>query len=110
MVPTSSVVHSGAIQDTRAGVASWRWSSGMSGAPASWPIHQAGQLAVGGVLFSSAWSAGVAISLPFLALQCAMALSGDSEAEYGRRREGDGLRENECSETCRRTISKSAAG
>ena len=110
MVPTSSVVRSRAMQDTRAGVASWRWSSGVSGAPASWPMHQAGQLAVGGVLFSSTRSAGVAISLPVLALQCAMALSGDSEAEHGKRREGDGLRENEYSETCRRTISKSAAG
>ena len=32
--------------------------------------------AVGGVLFSSVWSAGVAIGLPFLALWCVVGLLG----------------------------------
>ena len=31
---------------------------------------------VGGVLFSSVWSAGVAIGLPFLALWCVVGLLG----------------------------------
>ena len=53
---------------TRAGVASWRWSSSLSGASASWPMHQAGQVVVGGVLFSSARSSGAAIDLPSLPL------------------------------------------
>lgn len=47
MVPVSSVVRSRAMQGTRAGVASWRWSSSLSGASASWPMHQAGQAVVG---------------------------------------------------------------
>lgn len=44
------------------------------------------------MLFSSVWSAGVAIGLPFLALLCVVGLLGESEAE-GRTRwkvEGDG--------------------
>ena len=62
------MVRSRAMQGMRAGAASWRWSSAQPGASASWPMHQAGQTVVGGVLFSSVWSAGVAISLPFLGL------------------------------------------
>lgn len=76
MVPVSSVVRSRAMQGTRNGAASWTWSSAVSGASVSWPTHQAGQAVVGGVLFSSAWSAGVAISLPFLALLCVVGLLG----------------------------------
>jgi len=76
MVPVSLVVRSRAMQGMRDGVASWRWSSSLSGASASWPMHQAGQLVVGGVLFSSVWSAGVAIGLPFLALWCVVGLLG----------------------------------
>ena len=76
MVPVSSVVRSRAIQGMRAGVASWRWSSALSGVSALWLMHQAGQVVVGGVLFSSAWSAGFAIGLPFLALWCVVGLSG----------------------------------
>ena len=68
MVPVSLVVRSRVMQGMRAGVASWRWSSSLSGASASWPMHQAGQTVVGGVLCSSVWSAGVAIGLPFLGL------------------------------------------
>ena len=76
MVPVSLVVRSRAMQGTRAGVASWRWSSALSGASALWPMHQAGQAVVGGVLFSSVWSAGAAIGLPFLGLWCVVGLSG----------------------------------
>lgn len=76
MVPVSSVVRSRAMQGMRAGVASWRWPSALSGASASWPMHQAGQAVVGGVLFSSVWFAGVAIGLPFLALQYVVGLLG----------------------------------
>ena len=94
MVPVSSVVRSRVMQGMRAGVASWRWSSAVSGASASWPMHQAGQAVVGGVLFSSVWSAGVAIELPSLPLQCVVGLLGESEAEGGRRWKGGGLREN----------------
>lgn len=68
MVPVSLVVRSRVMQGMRAGVASWRWSLSLPGASASWPMHQAGQAVVGGVLFSSVWSAGVAIGLPFLSL------------------------------------------
>ena len=68
MVPVSLVVRSRVIQGMRAGAALWRWSSASSGVSASWPMHQAGQTVVGGVLFSSVWSAGVAIGLPFLGL------------------------------------------
>lgn len=74
MVPVSLVVRSRVMQGMRAGVASWRWSLSLSGASASWPMHQAGQVVVGGVLFSSVWSAGVAIGLPFLALWCVVGL------------------------------------
>lgn len=68
MVPVSLVVRSRVMQGMRAGGASWRWSSAVSGVSALWPMHQAGQAVVGGVLFSSVWSAGVAIGLPFLGL------------------------------------------
>lgn len=76
MVPVSLVVRSRVMQGMRAGVASWRWPSALSGASALWPMHQAGQAVVGGVLFSSAWSAGVAIGLPFLGLWCVVGLLG----------------------------------
>ena len=76
MEPVPSVLRSRAMQGTRAGAASWRWSSSLSGASASWPMHQAGQAVVGGVLFSSVWSAGAAIGLPFLGLWCAVRLLG----------------------------------
>lgn len=76
MVPVSSVVRSRVMQGMRAGVASWRWSLSLPGASASWPMHQAGQAVVGGVLFSSVWSAGVAIGLPFLGLWCVVGLLG----------------------------------
>ena len=76
MVPISLVLHSRAMQGMRTGVASWRWSSAVSGASASWPMHQAGQAVVGGVLFSSVWSAGAAIGLPFLGLWCVVGLLG----------------------------------
>ena len=90
MVPVSLVVRSRAMQGMRAGVASWRWPSAVSGVSALWPIHQAGQAVVGGVLFSSVWSAGAAISLPSLALWCVVGLLGESEAEGGRRWKGEG--------------------
>ena len=76
MVPVSLVVRSRVMQGMRAGVASWRWSLSLPGASASWPMHQAGQAVVGGVLFSSVWFAGVAIGLPFLALQYVVGLLG----------------------------------
>ena len=94
MVPVSSVVRSRVMQGTRAGVASWRWSLSLSGASALWPMHQTGQAVVGGVLFSSVWSVGVAIGLPFLGLWCSKAMTGHSEAESGRKWEGGWLREN----------------
>lgn len=47
MVPVSLVVRSRVIQGMRAGAALWRWSSASSGVSASWPMHQAGQSAVG---------------------------------------------------------------
>ena len=68
MVPVSLVVRSRVMQGMRAGVASWRWPSALSGASALWPMYQAGQAVIGGVLFSSVWSAGAAIGLPFLGL------------------------------------------
>lgn len=74
MVPVSLVVRSRAMQGMRAGAASWRWSFALSGASALWPMHQAGQAVVGGVLFSSVWSAGAAIGLPFLGLWCVVGL------------------------------------
>ena len=83
MVPVSSVVRSRAIQGMRAGVASWRWSSALSGVSALWLMHQAGQVVVGGVLFSSAWSAGVAFGVGGGGL-------GESAAEGGRRWKGEG--------------------
>ena len=55
----------------------------MSGASVSWPMHQAGQAVVGGVLFSSAWSAGAAIELPSLPLQCVVRLSGEVKRRVG---------------------------
>lgn len=64
------------MQGTRAGVDSWRWSSVQPGASALWLMHQAGQAVVGGVLFSSAWFAGAAIGLPFLAHWYVVGLSG----------------------------------
>ena len=77
MVPVSLVVRSRAMQGMRAGVASWRWSLSLPGASALWPMHQAGQAVVGGVLFSSVWSAGAAIGLPFLGLSvCGGAVRG----------------------------------
>ena len=91
MVPASSVLHSKAMQGTRAGVASWRWSLSFSGASASWPMHQAGQAVVGGVLFSSVWSAGVAIGLPFLSLWvCGGAVRGRVKRRVGGSGKGDG--------------------
>lgn len=84
MVPVSSVVRSRAMQGMRAGVASWRWSSSLSGASALWPMHQAGQAVVGGVLFSSVWFAGVAIGLPFLGLWvCGGAVRGRVKRRVG---------------------------
>ena len=71
-------------------MASWRWSSALSGVSALWLMHQAGQVVVGGVLFSSAWSAGVAIGLPSLALGVWWGCQGESEAEGGRRWKGEG--------------------
>ena len=62
-MPVSSVVRSRAMQGTRAGVASWRWSFALSGVSALWPMHQVGQTVV-----------GVAIGLPFLALWCVVGL------------------------------------
>ena len=73
MEPASSVLHSKAMQGTKAGEASWRWSSASSGVSASWPMHQAGQSAVGGV-YSSAWSSDAAIALPSLPLRCVVGL------------------------------------
>ena len=68
-------------------MASWRWSSALSGVSALWLMHQAGQVVVGGVLFSSAWSAGVAIGLPFLGLWvCGGAVRGRVKRRVG----GDG--------------------
>lgn len=87
MVPVSLVVRSRVMQGMRAGVASWRWSLSLSGASALWPMHQAGQAVVGGVLFSSVWSAGVAIGLPFLGLSvCDGAVRGRVKRRVG----GDG--------------------
>ena len=63
MVPVSLVVRSRVMQGMRAGVASWRWSSVPSGPSASWPMHQAGQVAVSGVC-SSLRSSGVAMGFP----------------------------------------------
>ena len=76
MVPVSLVVRSRVMQGMSAGVASWRWSLSLPGASALWPMHQAGQAVVGDVLFSSVWSAGVAIGLPFLGLWCVVGLLG----------------------------------
>ena len=91
MVPVSSVVRSRVMQGRRAGVASWRWSSAVSGASASWPMHQAGQAVVGGVLFSSVWSAGAAIGLPSLPLFGVWwGCQGESEAEGRIRWKGKG--------------------
>lgn len=75
MVPVSSVVRSRVMQGMRAGVASWRWSSSLSGASASWPMHQAGQAVVGGVCLSLSSALGC-IGLPFLALQYVVGLLG----------------------------------
>ena len=89
MVPVSSVVRSRVMQGMRAGVASWRWSCAQPGASASWPMHQAGQAVVGGVLFSSVWSAGVAIGLPFLSLWvCGGAVRGRVKQRVGGRGRG----------------------
>lgn len=87
MVPVSLVVRSRVMQGMRTGVASWMWSLSLPGASASWPMHQAGQAVVGGVLFSSVWSAGVAIGLPFLGLWvCGRAVRGRVKRRVG----GDG--------------------
>lgn len=94
MVPVSLVVRSRAMQGMRAGVASWRWSLSLSGASALWPMHQAGQSVVGGVLFSSVWSAGVAIGLPFLSLWvCGGAVRGRVKRRDGS--DGRGRAEGE---------------
>ena len=91
MVPVSLVVRSRVMQGMRAGVASWRWSSSLSGASALWPMHQAGQAVVGGVLFSSVWSAGVAIGLPFLGLWvCGGAVRGRVKRRVGGDGRGEG--------------------
>jgi len=87
MVPVSLVVRSRVMQGMRDGVASWRWSLSLSGASASWPMHQAGQGGGGGGVFSSGWSAGVAIGLPFLSLWvCGGAVRGRVKRRMG----GDG--------------------
>ena len=92
MVSASSVVRSRAMQGTRAGVDSWRWSSVQPGASALWLMHQAGQAVVGGVLFSSAWFAGAAIGLSPLPcpLVCGRAVRGrvKQRVEGSRRRDG----------------------
>ena len=91
MVPVSLVVRSRVMQGMRAGVASWRWSLSLPGASALWPMHQAGQAVVGGVLFSSVWSAGVAIGLPFLSLWvCGGAVRGRVKRRVGGSGKGDG--------------------
>ena len=91
MVPVSLVVRSRAMQGMRAGVASWRWSSVSSSASALWPMHQAEQAVVGGVLFSSVWSAGVAIGLPFLSLWvCGGAVRGRVKRRVGGDGRGEG--------------------
>lgn len=75
MVPVSSVVRSRAMQGTRAGVASWRWSSAQPGASALWLMHQAGQTVVGDPCLSLSSVFGC-IGLPFLAFWCVVGLSG----------------------------------
>lgn len=69
------MVRSRVMQGTRAGVASWMWSSSLSGASASWPMHQAGQAVVGGACLSLSSIFG-RIGLPFLAHWCVVGLSG----------------------------------
>ena len=102
MVPASLVLRSKAMQGTTAGVASWRWSLSLPGASASWPMHQAGQAVIGGVLFSSVWSAGVAIGLPFLGLSvCGGAVGGRVKRRVGGdgrgRAEGEQRKTSDCS-------------
>mgnify|MGYP007093466232 CR=1 FL=1 len=75
MVPVSSVVRSRAMQGTRAGVASWRWSFALSGVSALWLMHQAGQAVVGDACLLSS-SVFDCISLPFLGLWCLVGPSG----------------------------------
>ena len=90
------------MQGMRAGVASWMWSLSLSGASASWPMHQTGQAVVGGVLFSSVWFAGVAIGLPFLSLWvCGGAVRGRVKRRDGPdgrgRAEGEQRKTSDCS-------------
>lgn len=101
MVPVSLVVRSRVMQGMRAGVASWRWSSALSGVSALWPMHHAGQAVGGDVLFSSVWSAGVAIGLPFLGLSvCGGAVRGRVKRRDGPdgrwRAEGEQRTMNDC--------------
>ena len=100
MEPVPSVLRSRAMQGTTAGAASWTWSPIPPGPSASWPMHQAGQVVVGGVLFSSARSSGAAIDLPSLPLFGVWwGCQGKSEAEDEVKRESGWLRENRGRET-----------
>lgn len=91
MEPVPSVLRSRAMQGTTAGAASWTWSPIPPGPSVSWPMHQAGQVAVSGVC-SSVWLAGVAIGLPSLALGVWWGCQGggESEAEGETRWKGEG--------------------